>query len=61
MGDLMSRCVLCNKPVKEGTEMKAKYVIHKRCYEINVPSAALARVSKWKRLLDEQKVGDEPV
>ena len=57
----MSRCVLCNKPVKEGTEMKAKYVIHKRCYEINVPSAALKRVEKWKRLLDEQKTGDEPV
>lgn len=58
----MSKCVLCNKVVKEGTEYKAKYVIHKRCYEINVPSAALARVKAWKRKLDEeQKTGDEVV
>lgn len=43
------KCVICNKDVKPGTEHKARYAIHDKCFKRVVPSAK------------EQKTGDEVI
>lgn len=45
----MPKCVICNKEVKPGTEHKARYTVHAKCFKRVVPSAK------------EQKIGDEVV
>lgn len=46
-----SKCVICNKEVKPGTEHPAKYVIHAKCFKRVSPTSAK----------QEQKTGDEVI